>query len=145
LALCYLAIGNIKVAAQNLEISLSLAEQDKNYTFLACFRKYLAAMMMLPSVKEKHRVAIDEIKELNLSYSVVRKKAIFDFVLTKNNAIAELTERELQVAKLAALGKRNKEIAKELFLSEYTIKNHLAIIYQKLNIDRRSRLIEMLK
>ncbi|MEG2688671.1 MAG: LuxR C-terminal-related transcriptional regulator [Clostridia bacterium] len=66
-------------------------------------------------------------------------------MLTANSALAELTDRELQVAKLAALGKRNKEIAKELFLSEYTIKNHLAIIYQKLNIDRRSRLIEMLK
>ncbi|MEG1613844.1 MAG: LuxR C-terminal-related transcriptional regulator [Clostridia bacterium] len=145
LALCYLAVGNVKVASQNLEFSLSLSEKDKNYTFLACFRKYLAILMMFPSIKEKHKVAIDEIKNLNLSYSIVRKKAIFDFVLSENSAIAELTDRELEVAKLAAAGKRNKEIAKELFVSEYTIKNHLAIIYQKLNIDRRSRLIDMLK
>ncbi|MEG2450726.1 MAG: hypothetical protein RSB09_03220, partial [Clostridia bacterium] len=99
LALCYLAIGNLKMSAENLEMSLSLAEKDKNYTFLACFRKYLAALMMLPSVKEKHRVAIDEIKTLNLNYAIVRKKAIFDFVLTANSALAELTDRELQVAK----------------------------------------------
>ncbi|MEG1510053.1 MAG: LuxR C-terminal-related transcriptional regulator, partial [Clostridia bacterium] len=145
LALCYLAIGNVKVATQNLEKSLSLAEQDKNYTFLACFRKYLAILMIFPNVKEKHKVAIEEIKSLNLSYSIVRKKAIFDFILTENSALAELTDRELEVAKLAAIGKRNKEIAKELFVSEYTVKNHLAVIYQKLNIDRRSRLIEMLK
>ncbi|MEG2562099.1 MAG: LuxR C-terminal-related transcriptional regulator, partial [Clostridia bacterium] len=145
LALCYLAIGNLWAAGQNLEKSLALAEQDKNYTFLACFRKYLFVLMMFPPMKSKHSVAIEEIKNLNLSYSIVRKKAIFDFVLSDNALLAELTERELEVAKLAAAGKRNKEIAKELFVSEYTVKNHLAMVYQKLNIDRRSRLIEMLK
>ena len=36
-------------------------------------------------------------------------------------------------------------IAKELFISENTVKHHLKNAFQKMNIDRRSRLIEMLR
>lgn len=145
LALCYLAIGNVVKASQNLEISLSLAEQDQNFTFLACFRRYLAPLMLLPNVRKGHTKAIEQIKALKLNYTIVEKKAIFDALLQENTSPDALTEREAEIARLAADGMRNKEIAETLCISEYTVKNHLSVIYQKLNIDRRSKLIEMLK
>lgn len=145
LALCYLAVGNVVKAAQNLEASLSLAEQDQNFTFLACFRRYLAPLMLLPCVRKGHTKAIEQIKALKLNYTIVEKKAIFDTLLQENLTPDDLTPRELEIAKLAANGMRNKEIAEKLCISEYTVKNHLSVIYQKLNIDRRSKLIEMLK
>lgn len=145
LALCYLAIGNVVKASQNLEISLSLAEQDQNFTFLACFRRYLAPLMLLPNVRKGHTKAIEQIKALKLNYTIVEKKAIFDALLQENTSPDDLTEREAEIARLAADGMRNKEIAETLCISEYTVKNHLSVIYQKLNIDRRSKLIEMLK
>lgn len=145
LTLCYLVIGNIKKATYNLEISLSLSEQDKNYTFLACFRRYLAPLMILPGIRNKHAKAIQEIKSLKMDYHIVKKKAIFDMLLHKDETHTTLSKRELEIAQMAATGMRNKEIANELNISEYTVKNHLSVIYQKLDVDRRSKLIEMLQ
>ncbi len=48
-----------------------------------------------------------------------------------------MTPREKEILKLLAQGKRNKEIAAELFISEKTVKNHLANIYAKLKVGDR--------
>lgn len=50
---------------------------------------------------------------------------------------AILTERELEVFKRLASGKSNQEIGRELLLSENTIKNHIASILAKLQLDNR--------
>src|SRR5579862_8088291 len=48
-----------------------------------------------------------------------------------------LTEREIQVLKLVARGMNNRDIAKELFISENTVKNHVRNILEKLQIHSR--------
>jgi DNA-binding NarL/FixJ family response regulator len=48
-----------------------------------------------------------------------------------------LTEREMQVLKLIARGMNNRDIAKELFISENTVKNHVRNILEKLQIHSR--------
>lgn len=45
---------------------------------------------------------------------------------------ADLTERELQVLRGAAVGHRNKEIAAELYLSVNTVRNHMQHVLNKL-------------
>ena len=52
-------------------------------------------------------------------------------------AVAELTQRELEVLRLVARGLSNREIAKELFLGEATVKTHLAHVMQKLDLRDR--------
>jgi DNA-binding CsgD family transcriptional regulator len=54
----------------------------------------------------------------------------------------ELTERERQVALLAARGRTSPEIAAELFLSVRTVDTHLSRVYRKLMIDGRHQLAE---
>jgi DNA-binding NarL/FixJ family response regulator len=49
----------------------------------------------------------------------------------------KLTEREMQVLKLVARGMNNRDIAKELFISENTVKNHVRNILEKLQIHSR--------
>ncbi|MGH2414718.1 MAG: response regulator transcription factor [Microcystaceae cyanobacterium] len=49
-----------------------------------------------------------------------------------------LTERELQIAILAALGKSNKQIANHLYISQWTVASHLRRIFIKLNVDNRA-------
>jgi DNA-binding NarL/FixJ family response regulator len=49
-----------------------------------------------------------------------------------------LTARELEVLQLLTRGMRNKEIAARLYVSERTVKFHLANIYQKLNVSGRT-------
>lgn len=52
---------------------------------------------------------------------------------------ADLTQRERQVLKLVASGLSNGEIAKQLFISEKTVKNHLSNIFRKLNVSDRTQ------
>ena len=48
-----------------------------------------------------------------------------------------LTDRELEVLKLVAQGLNNREIAKRLFISENTVKNHVRNILEKLHLHSR--------
>jgi DNA-binding NarL/FixJ family response regulator len=48
-----------------------------------------------------------------------------------------LTERELDVLRLLADGKSNADIAQYLFLSDKTVRNHISIILDKLNVTNR--------
>jgi len=56
-----------------------------------------------------------------------------------------LTEREMEVATLAAKGMSNREIASALYITEATVKFHLRTVFSKLGIDRRSKLSVMME
>jgi DNA-binding NarL/FixJ family response regulator/class 3 adenylate cyclase len=60
-----------------------------------------------------------------------------DSVRTPPERLAELTARELEVLKLIARGLSNAEIAKELFVSETTVKTHVAHVLMKLQLRDR--------
>ncbi len=55
-----------------------------------------------------------------------------------------LTASELRVARLAAAGKTNREIAQELFITTKTASAHLSRVYRKLDVTRRDQLAEAL-
>jgi two-component system NarL family response regulator len=48
-----------------------------------------------------------------------------------------LTDRELEVLRLVAKGHNNREIARQLFISENTVKNHVRNILEKLQLHSR--------
>jgi DNA-binding NarL/FixJ family response regulator len=52
-----------------------------------------------------------------------------------------LTEREMDVLKLISQGRSNKEIAKNLNISEKTVKNHITNIFRKLQVDDRTQAV----
>jgi DNA-binding NarL/FixJ family response regulator len=56
-------------------------------------------------------------------------------------AYNQLTPRETEVLKALARGLRNEEIARELVISEKTVKTHLTNIFGKLQVDGRSQAI----
>ena len=53
----------------------------------------------------------------------------------------DLSDRELEVLRLIALGHTNNEIAERLFLSVRTVESHRAHIQQKLGLTSRSELV----
>ncbi|MBN1487059.1 MAG: response regulator transcription factor [Anaerolineae bacterium] len=53
-------------------------------------------------------------------------------------AFGDLTEQELRVLGLVAEGRTNKEIAKELFLGEGTVRNYVSSILSKLGLTNRA-------
>jgi two-component system nitrate/nitrite response regulator NarL len=54
-----------------------------------------------------------------------------------DSVAADLSDREIEVLRLLAAGKGNAEIAQELFISPKTVKNHIASILVKLQIENR--------
>ncbi|MCT4595945.1 MAG: response regulator transcription factor [Anaeromicrobium sp.] len=57
----------------------------------------------------------------------------------EENKKNKLTRREYEVLELIADGKNNKEIAKDLFISEKTVKNHVSNIFKKLEVNDRTQ------
>ena len=53
-----------------------------------------------------------------------------------------VSEREYEVLTLLASGRTNKEIADSLFISPNTVKTHLASLYGKLEVSRRTQAID---
>ncbi len=51
--------------------------------------------------------------------------------------VPRLTDREMEVLRLVARGMANRDIAKELFISENTVKNHVRNILEKLQLHSR--------
>jgi len=56
------------------------------------------------------------------------------------NKLKNLTPREMDVTKLVAQGKSNKDICHILFLTEGTVKNYLTKIFEKLELTSRTEL-----
>jgi DNA-binding NarL/FixJ family response regulator len=78
--------------------------------------------LISPSMATK---LLDEFKQM----SVVGRR--------QDVAAPRLTDRELEVLRLVARGLNNRDIAKELFISENTVKNHVRNILEKLQLHSR--------
>lgn len=67
-----------------------------------------------------------------------------------NEAIAvlslrfDISAREREIISAVLLGKTNKQISEELFISPHTVKNHLYNIFQKLDVNSRTQLQHLL-
>ena len=60
---------------------------------------------------------------------------------TPRRAFPEITEREEEVLSLVAQGKSNQEIARELFVSLKTVRNHVSNILVKLQVADRAQAV----
>jgi DNA-binding CsgD family transcriptional regulator len=58
--------------------------------------------------------------------------------------VESLTPTELRIARLAAEGLTNREIAHGLYVSIKTVEAHLARVYAKLDITGRTKLTQLL-
>ena len=78
-------------------------------------------------------------------HPVVARKALDHFVhpIKKNDSLKDqaLTDREIEVLRLAARGRRSKEIATDLDLSVRTIQAHLGNIFNKLKVGSRTEAV----
>jgi NarL family two-component system response regulator LiaR len=73
----------------------------------------------------------------------IAKKTIttFEGIRSNSELTPSLTERELEVIEALAQGKSNKEIARDLGISEKTVRNHATNIYKKLHIFDRTQAV----
>lgn len=76
-------------------------------------------------------------------YRLTPKSAALPF--ERNEAVRKslgLTDREFEVLERLAAGDANKEIARTLDVSPNTIKTHIASLFQKLEVERRTQAIQ---
>jgi DNA-binding NarL/FixJ family response regulator len=71
-------------------------------------------------------------RELSATGETVRKRTV--------ETVDELTTQEAQIARLAAQGRTNSEIAALLFISPRTVEYHLYKVFPKLGISSRREL-----
>ena len=141
-AVGHLSVGNSKKAAALIEHAAERALPDGLIFTFASFSVLLRGLTdevvkrKYPALSER----FDKIKERFLT-----GWAVLHDVMSSEEIPSYLTEREYQVAKLAAAGLHNSEIAEKLSVTESTVRTHLRTIFQKLQIDRRAKLAERLK
>jgi len=108
-----------------------LKDAGSDYIIKAIKTAYNGNMLLDPEVTAKIVRAYNSIstdKQTPTQINEYKKK------------LEKLTQRELEVAKLVAQGKSNKEICHILFLTEGTVKNYLTKIFEKLEFTSRTEL-----
>ena len=97
--------------------------------------------ILLDNNIEGYLTYISEATDILLAiFQVNRGKKYYDtdiYINKKNKFEEKLTLRENEILKLVALGKRNREIANTLYISENTVKKHIINIFYKLGLNDR--------
>ncbi|GAB3816895.1 response regulator transcription factor [Tessaracoccus terricola] len=81
---------------------------------------------------------VEAVQQAASGQSVLAPMVAERLVSRLQRPVVELTQRELEVLGLAADGLGNRAIARELFVSEATVKTHLVHVYSKLGVDNRT-------
>ena len=100
----------------------------------------LDGYILKESAFEELTLAIDTVLKGKQFISSEMRKELDAYQHKKKNE-EELTPREIQVLENTALGKSNKEIARTLFITERTVRFHLANCCLKLGANGRSNAV----
>ena len=140
------ATRRIKAIYPSVAVLILTAYDNDQYVF--ALLEAGAAGYLLKDVRA--RDLVEAIRAVNAGESVlhpvIARKVVNRFARrpgepAKEIALESLTEREMQVLRLAAKGMSNKEIAKELVLSVRTVQGHLHNIFGKMGVGSRAEAV----
>jgi NarL family two-component system response regulator LiaR len=140
------ATKQIKTLYPSISILILTAYDNDQYIF--AILEAGAAGYLLKNVRG--RDLVDAIHAVHAGESVlyptVARRVISHLIspvssTTEVQTTEPLSEREMEVLKLAAKGMSNKDIAEELFLSSRTVQAHLGNIFNKLGVGSRTEAI----
>jgi LuxR family maltose regulon positive regulatory protein len=142
-ALAMWAIGDSKRALLTLTKCLTLAEpEDYVRIFLdegQPMRILLAQWLTQADAGSLQDYAIHLRSQFNAEPQPV--PATQEKVSPDGNLLEPLSQREMEVLQLIALGKTNQEIARQLFVAPGTVKAHTGSIYRKLDVANRTEAV----
>ncbi|WP_047983565.1 response regulator [Ornithinibacillus californiensis] len=84
------------------------------------------------------KLLVDQVRKFTMDVSLIIGKKL-------ENKGFHITKRELDILALLTQGHSNHQIAKELHLSEGTIKNYISEIYMKLGVNQRDKVIKFIE
>jgi len=142
------ADGDLDGALAFLEKAIEAHERGQQPFELGRTLLVLGEVRRRAKQKRPAREALDEAKvifeELRTPIWSARARASLARISGRAGSAHELTETERQVARLAAAGKTNREVAEALFVSAKTVEANLSRSYRKLGISSRRQLTERL-
>jgi len=112
-----------------------------------------SAMPILAETRSQARAALGEraFEEADARGAVLSVRDAADLMLEvaaatsqPRNLLPELSTRESAVARMIGEGATNREIASRLYLSVKTVENHIASIFRKLEVTRRSQVASLI-
>lgn len=140
------ATKQIKVLSPSTAVLILTAYDDEQYIF--ALLEAGAAGYLLKSVRG--RDLISAVRSVHAGESVlhpvIARKVINRFSRpadepSPQTELDPLSERELEVLRLAAKGLSNRDIAQELYLSTRTVQTHLSTIFAKMKVGSRTEAV----
>ncbi len=138
------AIKEIKQEKLRSKIIVLTIHEDREYLFKTL--RMGAEGYVLKDAEPS--VLIEAIRNVHTGQSFIQPNMTTELVKEFNRVTMNekekhddnnLTSREIEVLELIAEGLINKEIAKKLYISEKTVKNHVSNIFRKLNVSDRTQ------
>jgi len=137
------ATKQIKRIAPQIAVLVLTAYDDDQYVF--AILEAGAAGYLLKNARGSE--VIDAVRRVYAGESVlhpsIAKKVLRQFVrpATETEKMDVITDRELEVLRLAAQGQSNRQIAEKLVLSPRTVQAHMANIFAKLQVGSRTEAV----
>jgi DNA-binding NarL/FixJ family response regulator len=140
------ATKQIKTAAPSVAVLILTAYDDEEYIFPLL--EAGAAGYLLKNVRAHDLVAA--VRSVHAGESVLHPavaRKVIDCFAPRGKESHELiemnqvTERELEVLRLAARGMSNRDIADHLYLSTRTVQTHLSAIFSKMEVGSRTEAV----
>lgn len=117
---------------------LMLSTYDRDADILGAMDAGAAGYLLKEATPE---TIIDGIQRVAAGETVLAPEMTTRVLAGMRNPLPDLTEREREVLRLLATGATNKEMARQLFVAEATVKSHLVHIFTKLGVDNRARAV----
>ena len=138
----YASAANLKIhrnteAHGSLKKAMDIAMPDSLYMPFVENCDYIEPLVRELTMQGAYREQAQKILALHKLYAAAKEKIKQTYF---NEEKTSLTDREAEIARLAAEGMTNKEIADKLFISANTVKFTLKSVFTKLSINSRALL-----
>lgn len=118
--------------------AFALIEKTANFNALvSAYRGYPALLSRLWEDSSRRAILSDVLARASDS-ALARALGLDDFALDASGSTSGLSPRESEVLELIAHGLTNREIARQLFISEATVKVHVGKVLEKLGVRSRT-------
>jgi len=146
----FAAVGRAAVSAATMVVAvalLGLTEGDSAFMAIVFGSAWLMGFVVaqrsgqLQRASGDNRELAERLSEATALLAEAERRRSTGAPATAPSGLADLTSRELEVARAIATGMTNAEIAASLVISEWTVKTHVASILRKLGLRDRTQVV----